>query len=126
MTSRRPSGLGNAGRSLLDGLMLACLSLLVAAALLEIGGDAAIRHGLERSTGSWLAIGAVALVTYGLVVNTSRTIAFNRLMGGYIAVFFVVSQALAWVAFGERPSATLIAGGALIVAGGLLIQAGAN
>jgi drug/metabolite transporter (DMT)-like permease len=46
-------------------------------------------------------------------------------MGIYIVVFFVVSQAIAWVVFGERPSTTLVLGGALIVAGGLVIQAGA-
>jgi drug/metabolite transporter (DMT)-like permease len=33
-----------------------------------------------------------------------------------------VSQVLAALVFGERPSPALIAGGALIVAGGLLIQ----
>jgi drug/metabolite transporter (DMT)-like permease len=36
-----------------------------------------------------------------------------------------VSQAIAWAVFGDRPSTTLVLGGALIVAGGLVIQAGA-
>ncbi len=104
--------------------MLVSLSVLVAAALLEIAGDAAMRQGLERSASSWLVLGAAALAAYGFTVNTSRVVAFNALMGSYIAVFFLVSQVVAWAAFGERPSATLIAGGALIVAGGLVIQAG--
>jgi small multidrug resistance family-3 protein len=105
--------------------MLGMLTVLVAAAVLEIAGDAAIRHGLVRSAWPWLIAGSAALVTYGFTVNARRTIDFNRLMGGYIAVFFVVSQAIAWAAFGERPSAALVVGGALVVAGGLVIQAGA-
>ena len=46
-------------------------------------------------------------------------------MGIYIAVFFVVSQAIAWLVFDDRPSTTVALGGALIVAGGIVIQAGA-
>jgi small multidrug resistance family-3 protein len=106
--------------------MLGILTVLVVAALLEIGGDAAIRHGLVRSAWPWLIVGSAALVTYGFVVNTRRTIDFNRLMGGYIAVFFVVSQVVAWAAFGERPSTALVVGGVLIVAGGLVIQVGTS
>jgi small multidrug resistance family-3 protein len=105
--------------------MIAMLSVLVVAAMLEIGGDAAIRHGLVRSAWPWMVIGSAALATYGFVVNTSRAIEFNRLMGVYIAVFFVVSQATGWALFGERPSTALIVGGTLIVVGGLVIQSGA-
>ena len=64
------------------------------------------------------------LIVYGLVINTNRLIDFGRLMGLYIAVFFVVSQVLSLVLFGERPSAGLVLGGALVVAGGLVIQFG--
>lgn len=105
--------------------MVETLAVLVAAATLEIGGDAAMRHGLVRPAWPWGVLGAAALVAYGVVVNTDRAIAFNRLMGAYIAVFFVVSQAIGWAIFGDRPSGMLLVGGALIVAGGLVIQAGA-
>ena len=100
------------------------LAMLILAAALEIGGDAAIRHGLIRSAWHSLALGAVTLVVYGFVVNANRLIAFGRLMGLYIAVFFVVSQVLSLVLFGERPSPSLVLGGALVVAGGLVIQFG--
>jgi len=53
-----------------------------------------IRHGLGRSAWHLLALAAVTLVVYGLVVNPNRLIDFGRLMGLYIAVFFVVSQVL--------------------------------
>jgi len=104
--------------------MLATLLILICAAALELAGDAAIRRGLLESQLPWLGIGAVGLVAYGFAVNLNRDLAFGRLMGLYIAVFFVLGQVLSIIFFGERPSLTLLAGGSLIVAGGLVIQFG--
>lgn len=97
---------------------------LAAAAVLEIGGDAAIRRGLMRSEWPALALGALLLLGYGLTVNLGRIIDFGRLMGLYIAMFFLVSQLLSFLAFGDRPSPSLWLGGALIVTGGIVIQLG--
>jgi len=99
---------------------------LVLAAVLEMGGDAAIRQGLLRSAWLWIVLGGATLVAYGLVVNLDRSVDFGRLMGLYIAVLFVVSQVIAFVVFDERPSASLTLGGVLIVAGGLVIHLGAR
>jgi len=57
---------------------------------------------------------------YGFMVNLSRW-DFSRLMGVYIAVFFVVSQVMSVVVFRERLHAPALVGGALIVTGGLLL-----
>ena len=97
---------------------------LIIAAVLEIGGDAAVRRGLLQSASQWLVLGAVTLVAYGFMVNMNRSIDFGRLMGLYIAVFFVVSQLLSFVFFGERPPLNVVLGGALIVAGGVVIHVG--
>ena len=102
------------------------LITLLLAAVLEMGGDAAIRRGLLRSTWAWLGLGSLMLVAYGFVVNANRAIDFGRLMGLYIALLFVVSQAISIAVFRERPSASLVLGGALIVAGGAVIQLGAK
>ena len=104
--------------------MTGALPFLVLAAALEIVGDATIRYGLTRSTTAWLIVGGTLLVAYGLVVNANRSVDFGSLMGVYIAVFFVVSQVVAWALLAERPSAVGMIGGALIVAGGLVIQMG--
>lgn len=96
------------------------------AAVLEMGGDAAIRQGLLRSTWTWIVLGGTILVAYGVVVNLDRSLDFGRLMGLYIAVLFVVSQVISVVVFDERPSASLTLGGALIVAGGFVIHFGAR
>ena len=48
------------------------LVILVLAAVLEVGGDAAIRHGLARSAWPIGLLGAAALVAYGFVINANR------------------------------------------------------
>jgi len=98
--------------------------LLVYAAVLEVGGDAAMRVGLRGRSWGFL-VGAALLAAYGLLVN-QPAIPFNRLLGTYIAVFFVVSQLAAFAAFEERPTPSLVVGGALIVLGGIVIQVGAG
>ncbi len=93
---------------------------LLVAAVLEVGGDAAMRVGLKGQAWGYF-LGVVFLSAYGLLVN-QPALGFGRLLGLYIVVFFVVSQLLAWWFFGERPSAGLIVGGSLIIVGGLIIQ----
>ena len=109
----------------MTGPLVTLVSLVVAAAL-ESGGDAAIRHGLVDGPKTWLVLGAAVLVLYGFVVNLNRLVDFSTLMGGYIAVFFVVSQAISVVFVGDRPAPTTLLGGAFIVAGGLIVQYGAR
>lgn len=95
---------------------------LALAAALEVSGDFLMRVGLGgRRWG--LVAGACALAAYGLLVN-QPALGFGRTLGLYIAVFFVVSQAVAFWAGGERPSPSLWLGGALIVLGGLVIHSG--
>src|SRR5262249_42560757 len=98
--------------------------MLLLAAGLEIGGDAAIRHGLLSKGWSWLALGAAILAAYGFMVTLNRLFVFGRVRGLSIAVFFVVSQLLSFFLFGERPGPSLLVGGVLIVGGGLVIHLG--
>ena len=100
-------------------MILKTFAILVLSALLEVGGDALIRIGL-RGPGYWLVAGALTLFAYGVVVNLSG-VDFNRLMGIYIAVFFVVSQVISFILFKQIPDDRIILGGGFIVAGGLLI-----
>jgi small multidrug resistance family-3 protein len=94
--------------------------LLVLAAVLEVGGDALVRWGLKGKQWPGLALGAAVLFAYGLSVNLPKW-EFGRLMGVYIAVFFVVSQIISMTFFREKLSTPILVGGALIVAGGILI-----
>ena len=101
-------------------LILRMLIVLLIAAGLEVIGDALVRIGLEGPK-YWMAAGAITLFAYGVVVNTSG-VDFNRLMGIYIALFFLVSQIISWVFFGQMPDDRILLGGGMIVAGGLLIM----
>lgn len=99
--------------------MFKTLGVLIVAAALEIVGDALVRRGLESR--AWMfAAGAVSLVIYGVVVNKGD-LDFGRLMGVYIAVFFVVSQIVTMIIYQEVPAPRTLVGGTLIIAGGLTI-----
>jgi small multidrug resistance family-3 protein len=100
------------------------LAMLTMAAVMEAGGDALARSGLHASsmTGrvAFLALGAMVLFSYGVTVNLPPW-DFGKLLGVYVALFFVVAQLINLFAFGMQPTLPIFLGGALIVSGGLLI-----
>jgi drug/metabolite transporter superfamily protein YnfA len=100
-------------------LILKTLAILVLAAALEVGGDALVRIGL-RGPAYWLVAGGLVLFAYGVLVNQGG-VDFNRLMGIYIAVFFVVSQTISLILFKQIPDDRILLGGGFIVTGGLVI-----
>jgi small multidrug resistance family-3 protein len=96
------------------------LILLILAALLEVGGDALIRSGLQRRGIALLLAGALTLVVYGFMVNLTK-LDFSRLMGLYIVIFFLVAQAVAVLIFRESMDRSVMLGGSLIVVGGVVM-----
>ncbi len=101
------------------------LLVLLAAALLEAGGDALIRKGLHGPVSArigFLLAGALVLFAYGYTVNTPKW-DFGQLLGLYVVLVFVVAQVINWLVFGQTPGAGILAGGACIVVGGLIIFA---
>jgi small multidrug resistance family-3 protein len=103
---------------------LGILLLLAIAAALEAGGDALARSGLHAASPAtkliFLLLAALVLFTYGVTVNLPPW-DFGKLLGVYVALFFVVAQAINYFAFGQKPSLQILCGGALIMSGGLLI-----
>lgn len=100
------------------------LALLALAAALEVGGDALARtalhaHAMPVRIG-FFGTAALVLFIYGVTVNLPPW-NFGRLLGVYVALFFVVAQIVNLLAFGVRPGLPVLAGGALIVAGGLVM-----
>lgn len=101
------------------------LVVLFLAAVLEAGGDALVRTGLEAGSAgrkiALLAAGAVVLFAYGCAVNAPHW-DFGKLLGIYVVFFFVAAQAISWAAFGRKPSLPILVGGAFVVLGGLIIS----
>ena len=97
--------------------------IFVAAALLEVGGDATVRSGLRGRHLLTIALGCLLLGAYGIVVNTVRW-DFSRLLGVYVACFAVISVCWGRFVFHENIPMTVWLGLGLVVAGGLLIQFG--
>lgn len=103
---------------------LGALVALILAAFLEVYGDSFFQAGFYRSTGLArvfaLLAGVAVLGAYGSVVNAPRW-DFGRLLGVYVALFFVMAQIVNRVRFGHAPATPIYAGGSLIVAGGLVM-----
>jgi len=100
------------------------LSFLLVATTFEAGGDAVVRAGLHhQATGTrmlLLLVGGVMLFCYGVVLNQAP-FDFGRLIGVYVATFFVVGQVINFVAFRTPPSLAVTVGGLFIIIGGAVI-----
>jgi len=116
--------LGTRARIEVMTLRLALVILFVAA-ILEAGGDALVRSGLHAHAFAarlfFFVLGGIVLFSYGYVVNTPPW-DFGKLLGVYVVFFFVVSQAINWGVFHQRPSGAILLGGGFIVAGGAIIS----
>ena len=99
--------------------------IFLAAAVVEVGGDAVVRKGLRGGGLALVAAGCVMLGGYGVTVNIVQW-DFSRLLGVYVAVFAAVSVLWGRFVFGESVPASTWLGLAIIVAGGLVIQFGAK
>ena len=103
---------------------LAILAILTLAAAMESGGDALARLGLRaqglHARAGVFAAAAAVLFAYGITVNLPSW-DFGRLLGVYVALFFIVAQLINLFVFGMRPGLPILCGGALILAGGMLM-----
>jgi drug/metabolite transporter superfamily protein YnfA len=97
--------------------------IFIAAALLEVGGDAIVRTGLRSHGTALIALGFVTLGCYGIVVNTVKW-DFSKLLGVYVAVFAIISVLCGRFIFKEQVPLSTWLGLISIVIGGLIIQFG--
>jgi small multidrug resistance family-3 protein len=97
--------------------------IFLAAAILEVGGDAIVRKGMRGGGLAFMAVGFIMLGTYGVVVNLVPW-DFSKLLGVYVAIFAAVSVLVGRFIFHEAvPHSTWI-GIAIIILGGLVVQFG--
>lgn len=97
--------------------------IFITAAILEVGGDAAVRRGLRGRRLAFIVAGFVALSCYGLVVNSVKW-DFSRLIGVYVGFFVLVSVLVGRFLFKEEVPVSTWWGLGLIIGGGLVIQLG--
>ena len=99
--------------------------VFIAAAILEVGGDAVVRKGLRGSSLIIILTGFAMVGCYGLVVNMVKW-DFSNVFGVYVEIFALVSILFGRFVFKETiPAATWI-GLCVIMFGGMIIQFGDN
>jgi drug/metabolite transporter superfamily protein YnfA len=99
------------------------LLVMVAAAALEVGGDALIRRGLTTAGPALIALGFVTLGSYGVVVN-QLALDFSVLLGAYVGVFAIISVLFGRLFFAERVGQTTWIGLGVVLAGSAIIYYG--
>ena len=107
------------------GLPALAWLVFVGAALLEVGGDATIRHGLRGGRATVIIAGCVLLAGYGLVVNVVRW-DLSRLLGTYVAVFALVSVLIGRLVLHESVPVSTWLGVGIICVGGVVVQFGSR
>jgi drug/metabolite transporter superfamily protein YnfA len=99
------------------------LAVLLAAAVLEVGGDATIRAGLRGRAWPLIVLGSAVLGAYGIIVNL-LPFDFSKLFGTYVAFFALVGIAFGRIAFHDPlPPSTWI-GAFVILVGSAIVQFG--
>jgi small multidrug resistance family-3 protein len=99
--------------------------VMAVAAVLEVGGDAIIRVGLRGRGAVMVALGALVLAAYGVLVNLLR-IDFSKVLAAYVAFFAVASVGFGRLCFDEAIPASTWIGLGLMLAGSAVVLAGAS
>ena len=106
---------------------LQTVAFLVAATVLEVSGDAVLRIALYDHASvtalriALFALGAALLFGYGTFLNLAP-LEFRQVVGLYIAILFIVWQAVNVAFFRTFPTVHILIWGTLIVSGGLLVS----
>jgi small multidrug resistance family-3 protein len=100
------------------------LAFIIAATVFEAVGDAVMRialhyHVLPRRI-FLFALATLLLAMYGASLNLAP-VEFAKATGIYIASLFVMFQIANFVFFHQKPSPSVLVGGALIVTGAVVV-----
>ena len=97
---------------------------VLVATIFEACGDAVIRIALGHPSLSMrvglFVLGGGLLTLYGTSLNLAP-VEFATVTGIYVAMLFVVFQAVNYIFFRAVPTPAVLVGGALIVTGGLVV-----
>lgn len=98
------------------------LALFMLAGLAEIGGGWLVRQFLRESRPwSFGLLGALVLISYGVIVTFQADPHFGRVYAAHGGIFIVMALAWGYVADGFRPDRWDIIGAAVCLIGMLII-----
>lgn len=99
------------------------IAVMIAAAFLEVAGDALIRSGLRGRALPLIGVGCAVLAGYGIVLNL-LPVDFSRLLGTYVAFFALASVVLGRVLFREEVATSTWIGLAIVWVGSAVMLCG--
>jgi small multidrug resistance family-3 protein len=101
------------------------IALFIAAAIAEIGGAYLVWIGIKEHKGLlFIALGAIALTTYGLVAALQPSHEFGRVLAAYGGVFIVGSLLWGVAVDGFAPDRADLLGAVVCLAGvGIIMYA---
>jgi small multidrug resistance family-3 protein len=104
-------------------VVLRSVLLLALAGLAEIGGAWLVWQGIrERSSALFVGLGAIVLVTYGVIHAFQPVPHFGRVLAAYGGVFIVGAMLWGVVVDGFRPDRYDLLGAAICIAGVAVIM----
>jgi small multidrug resistance family-3 protein len=99
------------------------IALFIAAAIAEIGGAYLVWLGIKDDKGlAFVALGAMALATYGVVAALQPSHEFGRVLAAYGGVFIVGSLLWGVAVDGFRPDRSDLLGAAVCLIGVAVIM----
>jgi drug/metabolite transporter superfamily protein YnfA len=99
------------------------VSVMAGTAVLEVGGDALIRKGLQSAGILLVVLGFVVLGSYGVLLNLLE-LDFSRLLGAYVGLFALTSILFGRLVFHESLPPSTRLGLGLVLIGSLVMQFG--
>ncbi|QQR81270.1 MAG: hypothetical protein IPJ69_03790 [Deltaproteobacteria bacterium] len=102
-------------------MTLVAWMIFLAAAILEVAGDAMVRKGLRGGHALFIVAGFLMLGCYGLVVNMVKW-DFSKLLGVYVSIFALISILAGRYIFQETIPLSTWLGLSVIMLGGFIIQ----
>jgi drug/metabolite transporter superfamily protein YnfA len=100
------------------------VTVMILAAVLEVGSDAVIRVGLRRRAWALGTLGAMGLGVCGVAINL-LPMDFSKVLAGYVAFFALVSVAFGHIIFREAISRSTWVGVGIMLVGSAVVQLGA-
>lgn len=98
------------------------IGLFIAAGLAEIGGGYLMWRWLRDGAPLVIGVlGALILISYGVIPTLQRSHDFGRIYAAYGGVFVVASLLWGWAVDGSRPDRWDVTGAVVVLAGAAII-----